>query len=1530
MLGRILCKAVVGVLFLSVSAFARIGGLTDVDTGMEVWDADQRYLRSFFEGDVNITGTVSVVGDVRVNGSSVTNTMGNALLRTGGEMSGVLVAGRVHYLPVGTDIGAYIASTNVVAGDVVKLGAGEWVLGATQLAIGKSITLSGQGAGSTALSWDGPVGSYAGALSVSAAGVVLEGLTLSWDGILAYNEVVVLVAARASVRIDRVTILGESGSGSIRGIMAYGPGGKVELNDSIVDVNMGAQVGSERGSGLLLLGTGTGVISRSSIRIGTASFMQAIGIEGQGPGSLSLEDSRVVASGAGFSYGVYRFINCTIDGGYVSGGTYDLFISGTGPYVYPVLSPLTLGNGTVSTNIVLNYTGPSGSEGQLIAGAARFAGNVVATNGTIKARSIEGGSQTTPSGTVGLTMTAGVDADNFTAAGLVPVHATESVGIVATGEYGGVAKGSLISIYPDDRVDWDGLSMTNMFNVGATGIVVGGIDVRAGDGTSLTNLAAMANAATNALLRSGGLAQAMHGDLYLSTNMFYGQRFGINAGTNAYMTGGIAPLGRAHAFGGYAGANATGNYWHAFGLEAGRSATGNYWTAVGYRAGRYASGASWNALGQQAGEAASGTAWYAIGTGAGQYSSGNNWLAIGSEAGAGSTGNTWCAIGGYAVGKGAQGTDWSAIGRAAGFATVGDSWSAIGGYAGMLGLHTNSTSIGTYAGYMARGKSRLYIDVYESNPSYVADGATNDTIFIDSNAHLYLGGGAGRAQYPSAGGTLRGTWNASTMLVSRVEADEGFWSETYPSLSMTTSKSIIIFPFPDEIYTLRIPNPVGVSGMTYGNDYFVSANGYDVPLTVLQSLTVINGTNVLELSKTNLVDKGYIPTDNPSSYFVFYPHRTGNRGFWYGTNDIKRVALNSLQRYGTEDQRRMVGELLLGGNHISEVRHFESVGRPVSTPGTNTIHYTVYGAEQAGVNSGEMKVGSNAHGAMQRGVLDTTAVAENNAVGAIQLFNLASGQKVLTESAAAASLTIGAATNSHKNSIVVGDGAQSTSENSITVAGRVTAMEMYTGGKDVGSGLVIGDVVDRSYDITMPAWLSTTNTYTTAPAVSKLLVRANGTTAPFTKTVEVDWFAGDSVSDQSRLGRSVFGLETVAMSALASAGQNVVQVNQVGQLFDGDLLYITSTDGLVKEYARASVVMDTQAWQISYKGAQAVINCLAVYDGKLYAGQGNVQGAGDVLVFDGDRWRVSYDGSENSILSLAVHNGKLYAGQGTGTGDGDVFEFDGVSWVRIYDGTSSQIAALTSYIGNLFAGAGTASSPATAVLMAWNGISWAVSYVFAEAYVNALAVHGGFLYVGRGGSTAGSGKIDYWNGSAWISSFNGVGVYEVVGGMGIFDNTVFAGLGSSAGDGDVVYLSGGSWMTAWGGSGSQINALTPYDGKLYFGQGNLAASAAVYSYLSGVTTLRYSDSARSRIGALAEYDGVLYAGTSLTGDVLRHTPTGRVVLDRPLVNSYSVGALVHRVYEGSGWTGSTNTTLRIKTVSDVGGYGVKVIFKEVE
>src|SRR5439155_27293903 len=92
-----------------------------------------------------------------------------------------------------------------------------------------------------------------------------------------------------------------------------------------------------------------------------------------------------------------------------------------------------------------------------------------------------------------------------------------------------------------------------------------------------------------------------------------------------------------------------------------------------------------------------------------------------------------------------------------------------------------------------------------------------------------------------------------------------------------------------------------------------------------------------------------------------------------------------------------------------------------------------------------------------------------------------------------------------------------------------------------------------------------------------------------------------------------------------------------------------------------------------YGGALDEIRAIAVYNGKLYAGQGNDTGEGDVLVFDGTSWikpgdagctasSGCYDGSQEYFHALAVYDGKLYAGQGKDAGDGDVLVFDGTNW----------------------------------------------------------------------------------------------------------------------------------------------------------------------------------------------------------------------------------------------------------------------------
>jgi hypothetical protein len=118
------------------------------------------------------------------------------------------------------------------------------------------------------------------------------------------------------------------------------------------------------------------------------------------------------------------------------------------------------------------------------------------------------------------------------------------------------------------------------------------------------------------------------------------------------------------------------------------------------------------------------------------------------------------------------------------------------------------------------------------------------------------------------------------------------------------------------------------------------------------------------------------------------------------------------------------------------------------------------------------------------------------------------------------------------------------------------------------------------------------------------------------------------------------------------------------------------------------LVFDGTSWTTSYNGAQELIYALAVYNGKLYAGQGNGTGDGDVLVFDGTSWTISYNGAQELIYTLAVYNGKLYAGQGNGTGDGDVLVFDGANWTTSYSGAQEDIYALAVYNGRLYAAQG--------------------------------------------------------------------------------------------------------------------------------------------------------------------------------------------------------------------------------------------------
>jgi len=221
---------------------------------------------------------------------------------------------------------------------------------------------------------------------------------------------------------------------------------------------------------------------------------------------------------------------------------------------------------------------------------------------------------------------------------------------------------------------------------------------------------------------------------------------------------------------------------------------------------------------------------------------------FGVNAGFAASGNEWGAYG-YGAGFAASGNDWGAYGFAAGSAASGNNWGAYGHNAGISAVHTNSHSFGRFAGVNARGNNRLYIDVYGTNPDYAADGATNDTIFLESNGHLYLGGGASRAENPSAGGTLRGPWTVDGSKVSTTSAK----SQIHP---LSTSTNITVS---GSHLTQAITNIAAATTIQWPE--FAAAEMSRIHLAIPPH------TNSLTLGNTNRVTYRYAAplTDGPST-----------------------------------------------------------------------------------------------------------------------------------------------------------------------------------------------------------------------------------------------------------------------------------------------------------------------------------------------------------------------------------------------------------------------------------------------------------------------------------------------------------------------------------------------------------------------------------------------------------------------------------------------------------------------------------------
>jgi hypothetical protein len=312
-------------------------------------------------------------------------------------------------------------------------------------------------------------------------------------------------------------------------------------------------------------------------------------------------------------------------------------------------------------------------------------------------------------------------------------------------------------------------------------------------------------------------------------------------------------------------------------------------------------------------------------------------------------------------------------------------------------------------------------------------------------------------------------------------------------------------------------------------------------------------------------------------------------------------------------------------------------------------------------------------------------------------------------------------------------------------------------------------------------------------------------------------------------------------------------------------------------------------------------------------------------------WLASFGGAQESIRSLAVFNGALYAGQGDGAGDGDLYVYDSMGWdsdgnagngttaIRDFGATIERVSSLAADAASnrLYAGLGATQgdaevwqcNPATSGDASlcesadWTSLSPATldpGNVIEE--VTALTVFNGTVYAGLC-CTGTDGDVYYFNGVNWVSSLDPGAAIGRVGAFAVLGGKLYAAIGEdalgTAGEGDDVWVcdpaAGGVSTTVcdaaadWtvlpdmDGAATNIEAVTSLavlNGKLYAG-GCCTAGVddQVYVYDPGTNTWSLSRSfggTYESVRSLADYNGRLYAGLGETdnadGDIFRCIP----------------------------------------------------------
>lgn len=267
---------------------------------------------------------------------------------------------------------------------------------------------------------------------------------------------------------------------------------------------------------------------------------------------------------------------------------------------------------------------------------------------------------------------------------------------------------------------------------------------------------------------------------------------------------------------------------------------------------------------------------------------------------------------------------------------------------------------------------------------------------------------------------------------------------------------------------------------------------------------------------------------------------------------------------------------------------------------------------------------------------------------------------------------------------------------------------------------------------------------------------------------------------------SVWGLSTTLAS----------QVNAL-ESFNGKLYAGLNANGEVYSYNGVS-------WSLDASFGAVAVRALKSYGGRLYAGDA----AGRVWGYEptNSQWFVAFQSTSPIIESLAVYDGRLFAGANP-----NIYAFNGSTWTAAF-AVGASVNAMATYDGKLYA-----ATNNSGIVYQFDGGVWAVSNDPPETASDALAVHAGRLYAAS--ALPSNGRVYAFDGKSWALVRTLQNLNDRVLSLAAYSGRLFAGMSEASGDAQVlvstplaVSLTGGE-----GAVGAQTLSVTSL---------NLTASAS--------------------------------------------------------------------------------------------------------